>query len=285
MSIELAPVNPVLLHQTFLEAFADYAMDARGTTETALLLRMSKNAVDYDASVGAYTDGRMVGFTLIGIDTMPHGLTAYDAGTGLIPEYRGRGIARRMFDHALPELRSRGVRRFTLEVLQENDAAIRTYRKSGFEIARTLRCYVADVGNLITLDPKDGHNIRAVSSVALDEILPDADWIPSFENRFTAPQGIPSEVAYYAAHDEEMCVGVVTYCARLNWLLSLVVKRSHRRRGIGRSLLGHLARCLPRSIRHLAVLNVDGDDAGMQKFLTSCGFRHLVDQYEMTRAL
>ena len=53
-----------------MEAFADYAMDASGTKEDAMLLRMAKNSVDYEASIGAYDGDRMVGFTLIGIDTV-----------------------------------------------------------------------------------------------------------------------------------------------------------------------------------------------------------------------
>jgi len=285
MPIELAPVDRQSLHRTFLDAFADYAMDARGTTESSLMLRMAKNAVDYSASVGAYADDRMVGFTLIGIDAMPQGLTAYDAGTGLIPAYRGKGIAQRMFEHALPDLRSRGVTRFLLEVLQQNEPAIKTYRKCGFEILRTLRSYVADAGDLIVEAPEGGLSIRATSAGALDELLREADWIPSFENRFTAPRAIPSEVEYYGAYNGKTCVGIVAYCARLNWLLSLIVKRSYRRRGIGRCLLGHLSRRLPHGVGRLPALNVDGDDVGMQQFLTSCGFELLVDQYEMSKDL
>ncbi len=285
MPIELAPVDRESLHQTFLDAFADYAMDARGTTDSSLMLRMAKNAVDYDASVGAYADDRMVGFTLIGIDTMPQGMTAYDAGTGLIPAYRSRRIAHRMFEHALPDLRCRGVKRFLLEVLQQNEPAIKTYRKSGFEIVRTLRSYVADVGALRAEAPADGVRIDAASSVDFERLCIDGDWIPSFENRFSAPRAIPSEVAFYGAYDDETCVGIVAYCARLNWLLSLIVKRSHRRRGIGRCLLNHLGRHLPQGVGRLAVLNVDGGDIGMQRFFTSCGFRFLVDQYEMARSV
>ena len=50
-----------------MEAFADYAMDASGTKEDTMLLRMTKNSVDFDASPGAYDGDRLVGFTLIGL--------------------------------------------------------------------------------------------------------------------------------------------------------------------------------------------------------------------------
>jgi ribosomal protein S18 acetylase RimI-like enzyme len=146
--ITLRAVDQRVAHATFLEAFADYAMGAPRTTEEQFFLRMQKNAVDYALSVGVYDSGRMVGFTLIGIDSWGGTLTAYDAGTGIVPEFRGQRLARRMFDHALPALHDRGVERFSLEVLQQNEPAIKAYRKAGFETTRELHSYVADAAPL-----------------------------------------------------------------------------------------------------------------------------------------
>jgi hypothetical protein len=58
--IDLRAVDKDAVHAAFTEAFADYAMSSSGLTEERLFLRMEKNAVDYDLSVGAYDDGRMV---------------------------------------------------------------------------------------------------------------------------------------------------------------------------------------------------------------------------------
>jgi ribosomal protein S18 acetylase RimI-like enzyme len=142
--IDLRAVDKAAVHAAFIEAFADYAMTSTGLTEERLFLRMEKNAVDYDLSVSAYDEDRMVGFTLLGVDSWGGSRTAYDAGTGIVPAFRGQGLARRMFDRALPVLRERGVERFSLEVLQQNEPAIRAYKKSGFEITRQLRSYAAD---------------------------------------------------------------------------------------------------------------------------------------------
>ena len=112
--ITLASVDQSQTYRCFMEAFADYAMDASGTKEDAMLLRMFKNSVDFDASPGAYDGDRLIGFTLIGLDELDGDLTAFDAGTGIIPDFRRQGLARRMFDHALTELEARGVKRFLL---------------------------------------------------------------------------------------------------------------------------------------------------------------------------
>jgi len=67
--------------------------------------------------------------------------------------------------------------------------------------------------------------------------------------------------------------------------LSLVVKGSHRRRGVGTALLNHLANTVLADNPRLAALNIDGKDSGMQSFFESVGFNPLVDQYEMRREL
>jgi ribosomal protein S18 acetylase RimI-like enzyme len=280
--IEIAPVDPSQVYRAFMEAFADYAMKAGATREDTLLLRMAKNAVDCAASPGAYEGRRLVGFTLIGIDAIEDRLIAYDAGTGIIPAFRGQGLAKRMFDHALPGLRSRGVQRFLLEVLQSNEPAIRAYTKAGFAVTRELRSYVAAKEHLASLPVHDRITVRAADATTFESLSPESDWAPSFENRFSAHRFLPGQVAFLAAHDGPTCVGTAAYCAKLNWLLSLLIKPSHRRRGVGTALLRHVAALMPEAAARLAALNVDGGDAGMQAFFLAAGFDHLVDQYEMS---
>ena len=268
-----------------MDAFADYAMDASGTKEDTMLLRMSKNSVDLDASPGAYDGDRLVGFTLIGIDELDGDLTAYDAGTGIIPDFRGQGLAKHMFNHALSKLEARGVKRCLLEVLQRNKSAIKAYQKSGFKITREFRCFVAETERLRKLPSNAGIDVRLTDAAAFEGLIPEAEWIPSFENRFTAHLAIPDHVTFFGAYDGDECVGAIAYCQALNWLLSLLVRRSHRLRGVGRSLLKHLATMMPGTVAKLAAVNVDGQDTGMQTFFEAVGFSPLIDQYEMSRLI
>jgi len=211
--IDLRAVDRGAVHATFTEAFADYAMTSAGLTEERLLLRMEKNAIAYDVSVGAYDDGRMVGFTLIGVDSWGGAVTAYDAGTGIVPAFRGQGLARRMFDRALPALRDRGVERFSLEVLQQNQPAIRAYKKSGFEITRELRSYVADAAILSpsATSAASTWDVRPIDARTFAPVAQDADWLPSFENRFSAVKRIPNDVILTGVFDGGRCVGVAAY--------------------------------------------------------------------------
>lgn len=283
--IELRPVDTRKVHAAFLAAFADYSMGApTGLTEERLFLRMKKNGVDYDLSVAAYEEGAMVGFTLIGLDAWGGRPTAYDAGTGILPGHRGQGLARRMFEHALPGLAERQVEQFVLEVLQDNEPAIRAYRKSGFETARELRSFVAPVDALSSgADPRWA--LRAINPDEFERVASEADWLPSFENRTSAVRAISGDVALVGAFDGEECAGAYAYSAPLRWLLTLVVRRAFRGRGAGRALLAHAAVNVPEAVTRITALNVDGADLGMQRFLSRLGFSPLVDQFEMRRPI
>jgi ribosomal protein S18 acetylase RimI-like enzyme len=283
--LSLRGVERAQLHRTFLEAFADYAMDSSGTTEERLFLRMKKNSVDYDVSPGLYIEDRLVGFTLIGIDTWEDRLTAYDAGTGIVPDFRKQGWARKMFKHALPTLREKGVERFVLEVLQQNEPAIKAYRKSGFEVARELKCFVGQTDDLESQHEPSALEMRPIARSVLATLETSADWVPSFENRFSAVDAISDHVRLTGAFDDGVCVGAAAYAPPLDWLLTLLVDRGHRRCGVGTALIRHLAATLPESVTRLTALDVDGSDAGTQAFFESLGFSHLVDQYEMVREL
>jgi ribosomal protein S18 acetylase RimI-like enzyme len=283
--LSLRSVEKAQLHHAFLEAFADYAMDVGGTTEERLLLRMKKNSVDYDVSPGLYDSDRLVGFTLIGLDTWGGRFTAYDAGTGIVPGFRKQGWARKMFEHSLPALREKAVERFVLEVLQQNEPAIRAYRKSRFEVARELKCYVRQTDDLRSRHEPSAFEMRPIARSVLATLETSADWLPSFENRFSAVDAISDHVRLTGAFDDGVCIGAAAHSPPLDWLLTLLVDRGHRRRGVGTALIRHLAATLPESVSRLTALNVDGADTGTQAFFESLGFSRLVDQYEMVREL
>lgn len=301
-ALRLGPVEFDQLHTAFRDAFADYSMDASHVTEENLRLRGAKNGVDYAASVGAYDGDRLVGFLLVGLGPWRGEPAAFDAGTGIVPAYRGRGLARRMFEHALPGLRARGVKRFVLEVLQDNARARRAYEKSGFAVTRELRCYTLDPAALPPapllsdaavppapdLLPAAGPSLFALREVDRRQVLAlagEADWQPSWECSCEAVMRLPGELLCLGAFDGEDCVGALAWAPFFRWLLTLVVRRDRRRRGAGTALLRGLAERLPADGAKINLLNVDASDAGMRAFVERLGFDHLVDQYEMERAL
>jgi len=282
MTIRLGPVAREQLHPTFAAAFADYAVDMSYMTRERLSARAVKNGVDLDISVGAYDGDRMVGFTLIGLGSRDGAPAAFDAGTGIVAGFRGQGLARRMMEHAVPALRRRGVTLFLLEVLAENEPAIRAYRKAGFEVTRMLRCYQAGLPRPAGANgPGPGADVRPGDRSVVDAFRGEADWTPSWENGFAAIERIPDELVVLVAHRGGRRAGVIVYSPMFNWVMSLIVRRSDRRHGVASALVRALIDRLPPGLASLKLLNVDSSDTGMTALLERLGFDHTLDQYEM----
>ena len=282
--MKLDRVSRQQIHKTFQEAFSDYVMDMSSLTEERLLVRSAKNGVDWEASVGAFDGERMVGFTLIGIDEWQGGMGAFDAATGIVPDFRGQGLASAMFEHALPGLRNRGVETFVLEVIKDNESAIRAYRKAGFEISREFKCFELQVAELRSgPSDADSFQIRPVDRHVVSSLAECAEWPPSWENSFAAIDRLQDELIVVGAFDEDKCLGAAAYTPLFNWVLTILVGPSHRRQGVGSALWGVLVRSLPREVEAVRLLTVEATDDGMLGFLSGLGFEPLVDQYEMTR--
>jgi ribosomal protein S18 acetylase RimI-like enzyme len=274
------------IHATFQEAFSDYTVDMSSLTEERLRIRCAKNNVDWEVSVGAFDGERMVGFTLIGIDRWQGGLGAFDAATGIVRDFRGQGLARRMFDHALPELRRRGVETFVLEVITDNEPAIRAYQKAEFEISRRWRCFGLDLTDFSGGSALSGASLPVpIDRRVVGTLSSATDWNPSWENSFGAIRRIPDDLICLGAMDGDRCVGAIAYSPAMNWIMTLVVEQSHRRQGVGSGLIHALVEALPDEVESTKILNVDASDTGMARFLERLGFQPLIDQYEMIRPI
>ncbi len=270
------------VYRTFVRAFSDYALDMSYMTEERMLNRAVKNGIDFESSVGAYSAEGMVGFTLVGVDHWKGAAAAFDIGTGVIERFRGMGVAKAMFDFAAPRLKEKGVERFVLEVLQENEPAIKAYEKSGFEIVREFDCLRLDLDDIVVpRAAEEDVEIRPVDRDRLSTFADALDWPPSWENNFASIRRIPDQVLLYEASRDRRPAGLLVYYPGLSWIMTVLVKRSHRRQGIGSRLVGHLIEGIRDRESDVRVVNVQRDDQGMQSLLTGLGFRRYVSQYEM----
>jgi ribosomal protein S18 acetylase RimI-like enzyme len=59
--------------------------------------------------------------------------TWYICGVALLPEYRGRGIGSGLMQMARQQARQHGYKQLSLVVFEENTAAVRLYRRLGYE--------------------------------------------------------------------------------------------------------------------------------------------------------
>jgi len=299
------------VHRTFVGAFADYSVDMSYLSAERLLGRAIKNGISFESSLGAYDGSEMVGFMLVGLDDEKKPASAFDIATGVVPSHRGRGVGRTMLARTCERLRSLGVSRLLLEVIQENEAAVRTYRAAGFEILRELACFelkliewaatpsgrqpsgVSAVSPTRADDSPTSESRDGVRQVPIQEVpassLPtfegDFEWQPSWESSIASILRVADEVVVYGAGDPEGApddlIGGAVYYPALSWVLGLIVRRTHRRQGVGTVLMRHLLDRIPANVPNVRILNIDHRDRGMRVFLERLGFRVYVKQYEM----
>ena len=270
------------VYRTFVEAFSDYPLDVSQTSEEVFRNRALKNAVDLNSSIGVYYQDKMVGYTLVGVDYWKNAPSAFDVGTGIVKTHRGKGIAKEMFRYIIPKLRERGVKRFVLEVLQENEPAIKAYQKAGFRIVREFDCF-----QLVLEKARFGGDAKipvGICSIDKSEISlfePFLDWQPSWENSFASISRIPDRVILCGAKYEGTYVGLLVYYPALNWIMSIVVKQSFRRNGVGTFMLSRFLQEKDVKLTYMKLVNVDHGDSGMLAFLSRSGFELYTRQFEM----
>ncbi len=274
------------VYATFVEAYSDYAVDMRYNTEPGFAHRMVKNAVDFGSSVGAYDGGRLVGFTLVGVDDWRGTRCAFDAMTGIVKSHRGQGIAGKMFDAMLPKLKVAGVKEFWLEVLQGNAPAIKAYQRTGFRTVREFDCFQVRLDALNADGQAVGEvEVQAIERAELPLYADWLDWQPSWENSFAAIERIPDEVLLLGARCAGERAGVLVYYPSFSWIMCLAVARPYRRQGVASALLRTLKRRLGDGASTIKVIGVERADDGMQGFLKQARFEVYTSLYEMKMEL
>ena len=124
----------------FLAAFSDYLVPLPQDF-SYWKTRFQTARVDWKLSFGMFDKNQLVGFIFNGIGGHAGKLTAYNTGTGVIENYRGRKIVDQLYAAALPELQKRGIEKCLLEVICENKRALKVYERIGFKIFRQLRSF------------------------------------------------------------------------------------------------------------------------------------------------
>jgi ribosomal protein S18 acetylase RimI-like enzyme len=269
-------------HATMVEAFSDYQLDMSYMTSERSWLRNLKSGVHYDCSVAAYDGEKIVGVTFVGLDDWQGEKSAFDAGTGIIPGYRGQGIAKAMFEFTLPRLQERGVSIFLLEVLQPNKAAITVYTKTGFKPTRKFACYDLLQDSFSAANIAGGaFEVRVIDKPKVQEFEALVDWQPSWEHSFAGMDRIADDLVRLGAFSGDQCVGILVYYPLLQWIMCLVVMKDFRRQGVASSLLKALMEYLPEDVDTVKINNIDRSDKAMLAFFEKTGATLVIDQFEM----
>lgn len=264
------------LYRCFLEAFSDYEVDMRMSREQ-FEQRIVRDGVQLEISAGAFDDARMIGFYMNGVGLWQGKQTVYDAGTGVIPEYRGRQVAKELFAFVVERLREVSVSQYLLEVLTSNTRAVSLYRKLGFVETRVLAVL------------RSSEPVKTLRESVAIRLVEEPDWplfesfwdgYPSWQNSSAAVERIANERTIVGAYVDGNCIGYGVIFRPSGNLMQLAVAREFRRRGIGTRILAALSPNEP-----LKVNNIDEKLTGTLEFFKANRFKIVLRQYEMLKGL
>jgi ribosomal protein S18 acetylase RimI-like enzyme len=157
MEFEFRPVPDLGLEKTaevLTRAFADYLVKIPFAVATLLHLART-DSVDLAESRVVLSAGTPLGVALIA----RRGWTCRLAAMALVPEARRQGGGRALVKRLLADAKARGDRAMVLEVIEQNEAAVKLYTACGFKRVRRL---VGFVGH------GDGDRTAATSLTVVD---------------------------------------------------------------------------------------------------------------------
>ncbi|MEH7307622.1 GNAT family N-acetyltransferase [Neobacillus drentensis] len=100
--------------------------------------RLVNEGLSLQHSLVAFDGEEPVAIVLNGFRIIAGKKTAWNGGTGIAPDYRGRGVSNLLMEAALNVYSEEGVEVATLEAIKENERAIRLYQRFGYEITDSL---------------------------------------------------------------------------------------------------------------------------------------------------
>jgi ribosomal protein S18 acetylase RimI-like enzyme len=280
MNVELRALTKEDLTQVygcFVKAFSG---DDRTIviSERDFYQRLNRNAYLPQISVGAFMGEEMVGFMLHCLSQT----TAYNAGTGVVPAYRGQQLGQKMFAFALPLLRQQA-QECLLEVLKTNAAALKTYQNCGFTVKRELMLYALYSKNLKVSSPKTRFHIIEAEQPDWSVYQNFGSFSPSYQNRFEAIARDWDDQKLLEAYHKADLVGYCIFSMKTGRISQLAVSETFRRKGIGSALLAKVYYLS--KVKEISILNVDAAAGSILEFFKKTGFVRPLIQLEMSRTL
>ncbi|MGE7113432.1 N-acetyltransferase family protein [Lysinibacillus sp. NPDC047702] len=106
--------------------------------EEMFLTRLVGEGLSPKLSIVAFANDEPVGIVMNGFRQIDGKKTSWNGGTGVSPNYRGKGVSRALMEETIAIYEREGIEIATLEAIKENVAAIALYKKFGYVITDHL---------------------------------------------------------------------------------------------------------------------------------------------------
>lgn len=259
--------------KVFNEAFSDYVIQFTHTAATKSF-RAQRARVELKYSVGIFDQGQIVAFIFAATGTRYGHQTIYNAGTGVIPSYRGQRLVKKMYDFALPIWQAAGFTQTTLEVIKGNTFAIKAYESVGLSIMHELISYSGELskGNLaphLSIHKADHINWAAYEP------------LQAFEYSWDFCQaGVDAQVQANQAYELYNEAKELQAFAIVNTQGQIAQAGASTPEGYQ-----HLFTALAQEFQELKWINIHQDAQELMAFLESIGWQVIVTQFEMCKII
>lgn len=261
------------LLSVFNRSFSDYIVPFHLSQEQ-LEMKITADKIDLNLSVGAFESGKLAGFILNAEKEEDEKRIAYNGGTGVVSEFRGQGLVRKMYDYILPVFKERKTNTLTLEVIEGNNPAIIAYENLGFKTVRKLLCF----NGIINLEEKDINiSIKEIKSFQWEKFKSFWDIEPSWQSSVIVLENIHQSCTILGAYKNEQLKGYIIYNPAVKKVYQIAVDQNSRRQGIGTKLLNATGQ------QGISVNNVDDTSENTPAFLNAAGLKNWVSQFEMKK--
>ena len=265
LSLQDTPLEQ--LASCFNLAFSDYEQPIHFTPES-FKYYITASAVDLSLSFGAFYNGELVALILNSYGIYEGKAVVYDAGTGVVPEHRGKKVFSQLFEYTVQQLHDHSINKYYLEVLQANTHAITIYTKKRFHIRREYSVLIASGAETDTdasiniMQYPDFQSFPTTHSVA-----------PSFEHTTHTISRNPDLYEVRSLDGEAYCI----YAKRNGEIIQMHYNDLNA--------LKNVMIAITRQYPSAFAKNVDFNYPDVLQMLKEIGFKEITKQFEMVREI
>jgi len=236
--------------------------------------RFQASRVDWTCSFGLFEEGALVAFIINGIDQRGKDKIAFNMGTGVIPKYRGQQMVDQLYEYALPFFYEKKITHCALEVVQENNRAIRVYERIGFSKIKEFYCYKGKLARSTYQ--------TTLEEVHIDKIESSKEDLYAWDNATSAIKNSPKGmyVCYEVLNLEQEKIGFFVVNPSSGYLPQFEIYKPNVSENWSLLFDG-----IAQISRVLKINNVDAKRRAQRSVLVSLGLENTLNQYEMERKI
>ena len=261
-----------IIIECFLKPFENYYVEMPKDLDF-YRERWNYAKVDFKLSFGMFDNQNLIGFIINGIDRRNGVSIAFNTGTGVLPEFRRRKIVKRIYDFAIPKLKSNGIEKCLLEVISENIIAIKSYQDVGFKKTRILKCFN---GQIETREMNVKVVEKKLSSIDFDS-LPNQDFYSWDNHKASIKEN--KKYRFFQIEDRGIMNSYFIINDKNGYLAQFDLVED------GKQNWNKLISGIRGVTKKVKINNVDAKFQKKISILKSSGLTNTIDQYEMEMAL